>query len=155
VETQIRTRQLLRHGLALVLCGLVWGIIVPHTPFPRLALTAHIQFMVNGMLLMLMAVLLLTLAHKVGPRSLLVMLVSAWLTWAMAASEVANAWWGTREILPIAAQQAQASGASSWQESVVSIAHIASGFALILSWVLLTLGLWSAKHGQEPAQRTR
>jgi hydroxylaminobenzene mutase len=31
-------RQLLMHGMVLILVGLVWGLVVPGTPYPRLAL---------------------------------------------------------------------------------------------------------------------
>jgi (hydroxyamino)benzene mutase len=101
MEIQNRGRQILMHGLLLVMAGLVWGFVVPQTPFPRLALGAHIQFVTNGMLLALMAVMLLALPNRVGPRSALVMVLAAWLTWAMALSEVANAWWGTSQMLPL------------------------------------------------------
>jgi len=104
-------RQILIHGLVFVLAGLVWGLVVPLTPYPRLALTAHIQFVSNGMLFLVLAMLLLTLPHRVGVKSLWVMLLSVWLTWAMALSEVANAWWGTNQMLPIAASQAGATAA--------------------------------------------
>ena len=82
-------QEILLNGMALVLAGLIWGLIVPHTPYPRLALGAHIQFEANGLLLIVMAVLLLKFDHDVGPRSILVMRLSVWLTWAMALSEVA------------------------------------------------------------------
>ena len=113
---------------------------MPLAPLPRLALVAHIQFIVNGLLLIVMAVLLLTLPHRVGPKSLGVMLLAAWLTWLMALSEAANAWWGTNQILPIAAQQAGAAGGAAWQELVMKLTHIASGLGLAAAWGLLLAG---------------
>src|SRR5690349_17655373 len=94
-------RQILIHGLAFIFAGLVWGLVVPHTPFPRLALGAHIQFMSSGLLFLIVAMLLLKLDHRVGRKSLLVIILSAWLVWPMALSEVANSWWGTTQMLPI------------------------------------------------------
>lgn len=38
MSTQIRSRQILIHGLMLVMAGLLWGFVVPHTPYLRLAL---------------------------------------------------------------------------------------------------------------------
>ena len=134
-------RQILLHGLVLVFVGLLWGLIVPHTPYPRLALTAHEQFVFNGLLLIVMAALLLKFEHAAGRRSVAMMVVSAWLIWAMALSEVANSWWGTNGLLSIAAVQAGAHGAVSWQEAVVKLAHIAAGFGLIIAWALLILGI--------------
>jgi hydroxylaminobenzene mutase len=44
------SRQILIHGMAPIPVGLVWGLAVPNTPYPRLALRAHIQFVENGLL---------------------------------------------------------------------------------------------------------
>src|SRR6267154_1981862 len=95
----------------------------------------------------LLHVLVLTLPHSVGRGSITVMLLSAWLTWAMALSEVANAWWGTRQTLPIAAGQAGATGAETWQELVVQVTHIGAGLALIIAWSLLLVGLLKPASG--------
>ena len=134
------SRQLLIHGMVLVLVGLVWGLVVPGTPHPRLALGAHIQFVTNGMLFIVLATALLALPHNVGLKSVWVMLVAAWLTWTMAISEVANSWWGTTRMLSIAASQAGATGGEPWQELVVSLTHVGAGLGLIIAWSLLAVG---------------
>jgi hydroxylaminobenzene mutase len=140
MSIQSGSRQLLIHGMLLVLAGLVFGFVVPATPHPRLALGAHIQFITNGMLFIILATVLLTLPHKVGVRSIGIMVASAWLTWGMAMSEAANAWWGTKGMLPIAAAQAGVSGGSAWQEQVVALTHLAAGAGLIIAWTLLVIG---------------
>jgi len=137
-------KQILIHGMALILVGLLWGFAPPLTPYPRLALGAHIQFVTNGMLFLVLGILLLKLPHQVGPKSIGVMVASAWLTWLMVLSEAANAWWGTNQMLPIAAKQAGAVGAAPWQELVVKLCHIPAALGLILSWTLLIVGF--AKH---------
>lgn len=139
-QVQDRGRQILIQGLLLVLAGLLWGFIVPHTPYPRLALGAHIQFVTNGLLIIVIAMLLLKLPHAVGPKSAGVMLLAACLTWPMALSEAANAWWGTTQMLPIAAGQAGSTGGQAWQELVVKVSHIAAGLGLVLAWGLLVAG---------------
>ena len=139
-KTQNKSHQILIHGLLLVMVGLLWGFVVPHTLFPRLALGAHIQFVTNGLLFIVMAALLLKLPHSVGPRSATVMVLAAWLTWLMALSEAANAWWGTTQMLPIAAAQAGATGGAAWQELVVMLTHIAAGLGLVVAWGLLVAG---------------
>lgn len=133
-------RQILLHGIALMLFGLVWGLAVRLTPYPRLALAAHIQFVTSGLLFIVLATILLTLRHRVGPRSIWVMVLSAWVTWSMGLSEVANAWWGTREMLPLAASQAGATGGVPWQEWVVKVTHVSAGISLIVAWTLLVVG---------------
>ena len=68
------------------------------------------------------------------------MLLAAWLIWPMALSEAANAWWGTTQMLPIAASQAGATGGAAWQELVVKLSHIAAGLGLVVAWALLVVG---------------
>jgi len=145
------SRQMLIHGMVLVLVGLVWGLAVPGTPHPRLALGAHIQFVSNGILFIVLATAMLTLPNRVGIKSVWVMVVAAWLTWAMAISEVANSWWGTTQMLPIAAGQAGASGGDSWQEMIVALAHIGAGVGLIAGWVLLLVGFLRNTPALEPS----
>ncbi len=135
------SRQILFHGMVLVLVGLLWGFAVPATPHPRLALGAHIQFVTNGMLFVVLALALLTLPHRVGLKSIWVMVAAAWLTWGMAMSEVANSWWGTMKTLPIAASQAGATGGKPWQELVVTLTHLTAGLGLIIAWTLLIIGV--------------
>lgn len=142
-------RQILIHGAVLVLIGLVWGLLVPDTPYPRLALGAHIQLVSNGALFIVLATVLLALRHVVGPRSVLVMVLAVWLTWAMALSEVANSWWGTVQTLPLAARQASAHGGEPWQELVVRATHMGAGVALIIAWALLVAGLLRAAPGAQ------
>ncbi len=137
-------RQVLLHGLTLMVAGLALGFAPPLTPYPRLALGAHIQFVLNGMLLVVLAVVVLQVPHRAGPRSVCVMVVSAWLTWLMALSEAANAWWGANQMLPIAARQAGAAGAAPWQEAVVKLCHLPAALGLILSMTLLVVGI--VKH---------
>jgi (hydroxyamino)benzene mutase len=134
------SRQLLIHGMVLVLVGLVWGLVVPGTPYPRLALGAHIQFGSNGILFISQATSLLVLPHHVGIKSIWVMVLAAWLTWTMALSELANAWWGTLQPLSIAANQAGATGGEPWQELVLKLTHIGAGLGLIIAWALLVVG---------------
>jgi len=140
MDIELRGRRILLHGLLLVMAGLLWGFVVPHTPYPRLALGAHIQFVTNGLLIIVLATLLLKVSHNVGPTSARIMLIAAWLTWPMALSEAANAWWGTTQMLPLAASQAGASGGVPWQELVVKLTHIAAGLGLVFAWGLLVLG---------------
>lgn len=140
MDARIRGRQILVHGLVLILVGLAWGLVVPHTPFPRLALGAHIQLVTNGMLFVVMAVLLVVVPNNVSQRSATIMLGAACLTWIMALSEIGNSWWGTTQVLPLAAQQAGATGGAVWQELAVKLAHIGAGLALIVAWALLVAG---------------
>ena len=83
------------------------------------------------MLFVVLALVVLKVPHRAGPKSVRVMVVSAWLTWFMALSEAANAWWGANQMLPIAAKQAGATGAAAWQEAVVKLCHLPAALGLI------------------------
>ena len=148
-------RQILIHGLALILAGLLWGFAPPVTPYPRLALGAHIQFETNGILFLVLGILLLTVPHRVGRRAVLVTVVSAWLTWLMVLSEVANSWWGTNQLLPIAAKQAGATGAAPSKELIVKLCHIPAAVGLILSFVLLIIGFLQYRAPMESESSLR
>lgn len=94
------------------------------TPFPRLALGAHICC--SGP------------KHPAarGTQSrwtvVPVLVVSAWLTWLRALSEVANSWWDMNQMLPIAVKQAGAKGAAPRQELIIKLSHIPAALGLIL-----------------------
>jgi hydroxylaminobenzene mutase len=120
-----------------MLVGLIWGIVIPVTPFPRLALTAHIQ---------------LTIAK--GSVSARILIAGPRLTWLVMFSEIANAWWGTIKMLPIAAEQGGATGAFPWQENIVTVAHLIGAVVLIAYWGVILCGLFhkpaettTVKHG--------
>jgi hydroxylaminobenzene mutase len=142
-------KQILLHGMALILAGLLWGFAPSLTPYPRLAVGAHIQFETNGLLFVVLGILLLKLPHSAGDKAVWVIVVSAWLTWLMALSEVANAWWGANQMLPVAAGQAGAAGAAPWQELVVKLCHVPAALGLILSMLLLIIGF---VRQSEPAE---
>jgi hypothetical protein len=93
------------------------------------------------MMWVLLALVVLKVSHRAGPKSVRVMVVSAWLTWFMALSEAANAWWGANQMLPIAAKQAGAPGAAAWQEAVVKLCHLPAALGLILTVTLLIIGI--------------
>jgi (hydroxyamino)benzene mutase len=142
-------KQILIHGLALVLAGLLWGFAPSLTPYPRLAVGAHIQFESNGLLFVILGILVLSLPHSAGSAAVRAIVVSAWLTWLMALSEVANAWWGTNQLLPVAARQAGAPGGAPWQEFVVKLCHVPAALSLILSFVLLIIGVAGRREPSE------
>jgi (hydroxyamino)benzene mutase len=135
------SRSNLCQGAVYMLVGLAWGMIVPATPFPRLALTAHIQLTGTGVMFLVAGLVILHLPFTKGSVSAQVLTLGPWLTWPVALSEMANAWWGTRNMLPIAAGQAGASGAETWQESVVTIAHVIGALVLLAYWGVILLGL--------------
>jgi len=124
-----------------MLVGLVFGIIVPQTPYPRLALGAHIQLTGSGIMFLVAG---LVIAHlNLGARgfSRFMLLATPWIIWPMALSEVANAWWGTSKMLAIVAHEGGAIGAAPWKEAIVAITHIVASLFIIAYWGIILGGI--------------
>ncbi|KAM7197113.1 hypothetical protein V8F33_005772 [Rhypophila sp. PSN 637] len=158
---------LLRHGSGLIGFGLLFGFLVPITPYPRLGLTAHIQFAVEGTMVCAAGLILgskpftstpsstpkaagsasteaQTVADRLKPWQIKLVYWGCAGIWVTLMSEVANAWWGTRWVLPIAHHAAGLAGNSTgpaavWMERVVEAAHYP--FAILLATVVSVLPL--------------
>lgn len=136
------SRSNLRQGAVYMLVGLVWGMVIPATPFPRLALGAHIQLTAHGVMFLVAGLVMLHLPKTIGKVSTAILAAGPWLTWPVMLTEMANAWWGTRKMLPIAAEQAGTVGAEAWQETIVMVAHLIGAVALIAFWGAILIGLF-------------
>jgi hydroxylaminobenzene mutase len=135
------SRSNLRQGAVYMLVGLIWGMVVPATPFPRLALTAHIQLAANGIMFLVAVLVILRLPIAKSGVSAKILITGPWLTWPVMLTEMVNAWWGARNMLPIAAGQAGAVGAQSWQETSVTVAHLLGALVLLVYWCVILTGL--------------
>ncbi len=141
-EIQRVSRGNLRHGAALMVAGLLWGMAVSAAPYPRLALGAHIQFTTNGVMFLVAGLVIAQAGIGRKPLSRRVLTLAPWGAWVMVLSEAANAWWGASKILPIAAQQAGATGAAPWQEALLIAAHVIGALAVLAYWMVILKGLW-------------
>jgi hypothetical protein len=93
---------LIRSGLSLQLAGLLWGLAVQATPYPRLALTAHIQLMAEGAMVLLAGLVLLqTSVVQIGMLQCQLVYWGFAGVWVSMVAECVNAFWGTNHILPI------------------------------------------------------
>jgi hypothetical protein len=82
--------------------GLCWGFYVPNTPFPKLALTAYIRCMVEGMMVLLSGVLIeKTDLVRLSDTQATIVWAGMVGVWPVLLTECADAWWGTNGILPI------------------------------------------------------
>ncbi|KAK0622498.1 hypothetical protein B0T14DRAFT_563948 [Immersiella caudata] len=152
---------LLRHGSGLIGFGLLFGFVVPLTPYPRLGLTAHIQFAVEGTMVVAAAALLNSKPFRtpagqasdkrvvdyLAPWQRNVVYYGMTGIWVTLLSEAANAWWGTQWVLPIAHGAAGLAGsgpAKVWMERVVSVAHYPFAMLLATVWPVITTALFAA-----------
>ncbi|KAL7961856.1 hypothetical protein V8C34DRAFT_242538 [Trichoderma compactum] len=157
---------LIRHGGGLVGCGMLFGFLVPLVPYPRLGLTAHIQFGVQGCMVLVTGLVLQSNplgTNRVqdaetppGQRAQLADRLSWWqqqviywgcaTIWATMMAEAGNAWWGTKWTLPIAHQAAGLLGgnheAARWMELVVAATHFPLAFPLASVWPIILSKLW-------------
>ncbi len=136
------SRSNLRQGAVYVMVGLLWGLVVPAAPFPRLALGAHIQLTAHGVMFLVAGLVISHLPIAEIGFQTKILHAGPWLTWLVMLSEMANGWWGARIMLPIAAAQAGASGAAGWQEGIVTAAHLIGAIVLIVYWGVILLGLF-------------
>ncbi|RFU75127.1 hypothetical protein TARUN_7129, partial [Trichoderma arundinaceum] len=136
---------LIRHGGGLIGCGMLFGFLVPFVPYPRLGLTAHIQFCIQGITVLAAGLVLQSErlgspnnqdGETPGQRNQLADRLSWWQNqaiywgctsvWATMFAEAANAWWGTKRVLTIANQAAGLAGrgeAANWMEMIVAATH--------------------------------
>jgi len=92
---------LIQQSILLQLFGLTWGVVISETPFPRLALIAHIEAMTNGPMFLCVGLLLQTNFLTLPDIGCWFMKVAMITDWPIMLVEVLNAWWGTNSLLSI------------------------------------------------------
>ncbi|KAK7903280.1 hypothetical protein LTR67_001298 [Exophiala xenobiotica] len=127
---------LLKNGGSMIATGVLCGFLIPIAPFPRLALTAHHLFVMDGMFVLCAGLVLQskpaslpkdveTLAQSLGKWQIRLVYWGATACWIPLIFEALNAWWGTRQSLPIAAEAAHVlADGRDWQETLMFLAHI-------------------------------
>ena len=74
------SRSNLRQGAVYMLVGLIWGIAVPTTQFPRLALGAHLQLTAHGAMFLVAGLVILHLGVRAGSLPGKILIAGPWLT---------------------------------------------------------------------------
>jgi hypothetical protein len=93
---------LLQSGAILLATGFAWGIFIPHTRYPRIALSTHVNMIQHG---------LLSIAAGYILRDKDLVTMSEWQFWTVAIAHyylwainivsAMNTWWGTNKALVI------------------------------------------------------
>jgi hypothetical protein len=93
---------LLQSGSILLAAGFAWGIFIPRTRYPRIALSTHVNMILHG-LLSIAAGYILREKELVdmSPWQFWTVAVAHYYLWAMDVVSVLNAWWGTNKALAI------------------------------------------------------
>lgn len=130
-------RVLLRAGFLLILLALLGGTVIPRFTNPRLALSAHVTGLLNGLLLIALGLcwsaLSLTPARGRLVRALFV--YGAYANWAVS---LLGAAWGTQRLTPIAGA---GFAATPWQETVVQMGLLSLVLAMLVGTALVVWAL--------------
>ena len=132
---------LLRCGLVLFLLGLSTGFLMPLFANARMGLASHLEGVMNGMLLMLLAVLWPSFAFgprlaRWGRRLAIYGTFANWLATFVAAC------WGAGAMMPIAGQGRTG---AAWQEQVVAVLLLSLSVVMV---ALVGLCLWAVSRGR-------
>ncbi len=131
--------RLLFFGMLLFAIGIVSGTVAQLLPNPRLALSGHLEGLLNGMFLMIVGLLWdgLALGARAKTTALLSLLIGSYANWALT---MLGALWGTKKLTPIAGA---GYSAAAWQEGVVSVGLVAMILTMLCGVGLL---LWGLRH---------
>jgi hydroxylaminobenzene mutase len=129
---------LFKLGLVLFLVGLLTGFAVPALKNPRMALSSHLEAVLNGMFLVLLGLLWphIDLPHAWAVAALVLIVYSAYANWL--ASLLAAAWGAGRKLAPIAAGDHQT---SATRERVVSLLLVSLSLSIVVGVTIVIVGL--------------
>lgn len=125
-------------GAVLVMAGLLTGLATGAMVNPRMGLTAHLEGLMNGMLLIAIAGVWRRRV-KLGPGgeqwTILLLVGGAWANWL---ATLLAALWGASWLMPLAGAGHAGTG---FQETVVAVLLLAASAAMIAGIGMLIRGL--------------
>jgi hydroxylaminobenzene mutase len=142
-----QSQRLLQAGIALFLFAALVGLAVPHFTVPRLALSAHLVGILQGIFLVVVGLMWPRLSLSSRQSMLAFWLLIYQSIAAPLASLLAAAWGAGNSIIPMAAGAAHG---SATEETVINIGLRSAGAALI---VALALILWGLRGGSTERAR--
>ena len=141
----------------LFLLGLLTGFAIPLATNPRMALSSHLEGVLNGLVLLALGVIWprLALSRRAAQWAQALLLYGAFANWAFTLLAAA---FGTGRSTPIASGDRLA---APWQEGLVDFGLFSLSFAMIAATGIVLFGLrrgtpyhavcdadsWSAGHG--------
>ncbi len=139
------SRRLVRLGILLVLLGLLTGFLVQKVANPRMGLSAHLEGIMNGMLLAVLGLVWerLRLSRRLSSITSWLAMYSTYASWAFT---LLAAFWGAgATMMPIAAQGHQG---TRLQELVINAGLVSLSLSVVACCGLV---LWGLRGGDEPA----
>ena len=138
MELENMKRSLVRHGVFLLFLGLLTGLAVSGVKNPRMGLSAHLEGVMGGMLLILLGGAVwqeLTLTGRQAAAAFWLSLYAAYTTWAYT---LLGALLGTSRLTPIAGA---GFSAPAWQETLVQGCLVTEVLAVLIAFCILLYGL--------------
>ncbi len=130
--------QLLRTGVALSLAAALVGLLISHFTVPRLALSAHLIALLQGIFLVVLGLLWPKLSLTPVQAGIAFWLLTYQAIVAPLSNLLAAAWGAGNSILPMAAGAAHGGVV---EEAVINVGLRSSGAALICGLLLVSWGL--------------
>lgn len=139
--TAARPLTLLRSGSLLFLLGLLTGFAIPLTTNPRMALSSHLEGVLNGLLLLALGLVWphLRLTERAQRWTLVLLLYGTWTNWA---TTLLAAILGTGRSTPLASGDRLA---APWQEGLVDFGLFSLSFAMVFAMTNVLRGLRPAR----------
>lgn len=136
-------KRLLWHGMLLVLLGLLTGLVIPLLTNPRMGLSAHLEGVMNGLLLAVLGLAWPRIVLAARARIALVWLAlyGAYVNWGFT---LLGAIFGTNKRTPIAGA---GFGAAVWQEQFIDVGLVSLSLAIIAAIALAVWGLRNSRDG--------
>jgi hydroxylaminobenzene mutase len=136
-----QARWLYRTGAALLLLGLVSGLVTTFVANPRMGLSAHLEGVLNGILLIALgsAWTAVALPRQLKRAAVLLLNVGSAINWL--ATQL-SALWGTGALTPIIAPRPSALAA---QEMIVSFMLGSVAVFMLLGMLLVAIGFCRAE----------
>ena len=137
-------RTLMRLGFFLLLCALVTGLAVPGFTNPRMAVSAHLEGVMNGLLLVIVGLVWshLGLSGRLAKIVFWLFAYAAFANWGVTTLAAAL---GTSRLTPMAGA---GYSASPMQENVVQVIQVSLALAVITAVALV---VYSLRRRNEPA----
>ena len=130
-------RGLLRAGFLLFLLALLGGTVIPRFTNPRLAVSAHVTGLLNGLLLIALGLCwsALVLSPAQGKLVRALFLYGGYANWAVS---LLGAAWGTKRLTPVAGAGYEA---ALWQETIVQIGLLSLVLAMLVGTAIVVWAL--------------
>ncbi len=131
------SRTLMRWGFFLFLCALITGLAVPSFTNPRMAVSAHLEGVMNGLLLVVVGLVWshLGLSGRLANIVFWLFAYAAFTNWGVTTLAAAL---GTSRLTPVAGA---GYSASPMQETVVQVIQVSLALAVITAVALVVYSL--------------